>query len=70
MLIKIMNNQEYYKRQRVREERIIKAHYKANHRGEVAKQLFDSGFKLTRETQPWFNQMMKDADKQWENDNK
>lgn len=47
-------------------ERRTKAALKAKNRGEVAVKWFADGNKLTKETQPIFNALMKQADKDFD----
>lgn len=43
---------------------------KARQRGKIAKAWFDAGNKLTLNTKPEFDYLMKESDKQWESKNK
>jgi coproporphyrinogen III oxidase len=46
-------------------ERRFKASQMAGYRGKVAIEWFDAGNKLTPETKPEFDRLMKQADKDW-----
>lgn len=56
-----MTDQEYYEKQKIANAKRQRALAKARNRGKIAEEWFRNN-KLTRETQPEFNNLMKKAD--------
>ena len=61
-----MDDTKYYERKTLQDAKHKMAVSKAQNRGEVAVEWFKTN-KLTKETQPEFNILMKQADKDYEN---
>lgn len=58
-----LSDVDYYARKEIDDQRRRNAVSMASKRGKAAVMLFDGGFKLTKETQPTFNKLMKRVNK-------